>query len=333
MRVLILGRTEELYATAQLLRGEHEICGIITAPAAAEYTKDEQDFEQLAGELGCPFLCARTLGPAALELIQQARPEVAVSLNWVSVVDKQAAELFPHGILNAHYADLPSYRGNAVANWAILRGETRLPLTVHYMAPGELDSGDILVQHWVELTPSTTIADVLKAGRQHVPRLFADVLRQMGQGTLTPVQQSSTGKPAFRCYPRLPADSRIDWNWSASEIDALVRASGQPYSGAYSYMLVDGLIRKVTVWSSRLVATETADVGTPGHVIRNDASSGESWVYTGDGIIALSSIQYDELPPFAPGATWRSIRIRFGVDVEAELIRLQREIADLKARL
>ena len=63
----------------------------------------------------------------------------------------------------------------------------------------------------------------------------------------------------------------------------------------------------------------------PGHVIRNDATSGESWVATGAGVLAIQEASHDpDGQIFAPGFRWRSIRLRLGVDVGDELFRLVR---------
>ena len=51
-----------------------------------------------------------------------------------------------HGDLNdknAHAGDLPRYRGNACANWAIINGEDKVGLSIHKMDAG-LDSGPII---------------------------------------------------------------------------------------------------------------------------------------------------------------------------------------------
>lgn len=77
-------------------------------------------------------------------------------------------------------------------------------------------------------------------------------------------------------------------------------------------------------WSvDGLHAHSTSDVGEPGHVIRNDKDSGESWFYCHRSGFAQSSVSHgDSGAPFAPGSTWRSIRMRVGLDMEVELFRL-----------
>lgn len=326
MRVLILGRTELLYDTARALSAAgHTICGVITARESPESSRTEADFAALATELGCPFLSTARLGPTELDALASWTPDIGVSLNWVNVIGPEVLAAFPRGILNAHLGDLPRYRGNAVAAWALLAGEPRVTLSVHYMAP-ELDRGGIMLQQPLELTATSTIGEIYAWIGATVPGLFVAALDGVERGTLEARVPDPGG---FRCYPRLPADGRIDWSRSVGEIDALIRASGRPFAGAFSYTSDGGRIRRVRIWTARVESAQCDDRGAPGHIIRNDPPSGETWVLTGDGVLALREAQYEEGEPFRPGAVWRSIRMRLGLDVEAELLRLQSRIERL----
>jgi methionyl-tRNA formyltransferase len=331
MRVLIIGRTEILFKAAEMLTEHYTICGIITAPASPEYAKDENDFKNLAEKLGCPFLLAKSLGAEARELIAAAKPDIAVSVNWVSVIREDVIDMIPMGILNAHPGDLPRYRGNAATNWAIVLHDTHITLTVHFMVPGELDSGDILMQRSLPLTESTTIKETVDFWLENTPDMFLEAVDGLSDGSLKPLPQSRTGKEPFRAYPRLSVDSKIDWNKSARDIDALIRASTHPYSGAYSFLKTGDVLKKVYFWKSRVVADMTVDIGSPGHIIQNDKATGESWIYTGQGILGVQTAQYDGEEEFEPGKTWKSIRMRLGIDVESELIKLYNLISQQNA--
>jgi hypothetical protein len=77
------------------------------------------------------------------------------------------------------------------------------------------------------------------------------------------------------------------------------------------------------------VADASPDLGVPGQVVRNDPRTGEAWVLCGDaGVLALLEVQDETGERYAPGARWRSIRARLGMDVEEELFRLVRRIED-----
>jgi methionyl-tRNA formyltransferase len=322
MKVLILGRTEYLYDTAELLSKSHTVCGIITAAAMPEYDKNENDFKSLAEKLGSPYLFSNTINDDVKKFIQEANADVCISLNWKTVLKDDIISLFPHGILNAHFGDLPSYRGNAVINWAILNNEQSIAVTVHQMVPGEIDSGAVYCKKYMELGENTTIGEVVAFCRVNTPLLFLEAVNGIENGTAKPVQQSELTPKPFRCYPRVPEYSKIDWTKSAREIHALVRASGKPYSGAYSYMKINGEIKKVYIWKTSVIADSTDDIGEPGHVIKNDNVSGFSHVLTGKGIIAIEEAQYENEETFLPGKVWKTIRLHFGIDTEEEMMNI-----------
>ncbi|MBI5816639.1 MAG: hypothetical protein HZB29_13635 [Nitrospinae bacterium] len=326
VKVLIMGRTEILYDTARLLLrgGKHEITGIITAKARPEYKRTESDFRKLARENGIPFLSAQKLDETAVGFIKKTGTDICVSLNWITIAGKEHINLFRFGVLNAHFGDLPRYRGNAVTNWAILMGEKNIAFIVHFMEAGEIDSGPILLKEQMRLADDTTIDDINRLAQNRVPGMFLRALDGLADGTIKPKIQPIKKVKPFRCHPRLPMDGRIEWNLSAKKIHALVRSLAKPYSGAYTYCrIADNSLRKFYVWKSRVVKERTDDIGVPGHVIKNDPYSGESWIYTGGGILALLEVSDGENgKPFAPGSMWKSTRMRLGMDVEEELFNL-----------
>ena len=59
-------------------------------------------------------------GSEFVDAVKKARADIAVSINWPTLIRGKALAAFSYGILNAHTGDLPRYRGNACANWAII---------------------------------------------------------------------------------------------------------------------------------------------------------------------------------------------------------------------
>lgn len=323
MKLLVIGRNEILFATARYLiqNTSHRIVLIMTGPARPEYKKKEDDFKRLSAECEAGFWFTRGIDDQARRIAKDSGAEIGISINWVSVLDQSFISLLPNGILNAHFGDLPRYRGNAVTNWALLMDEKEIALTIHRMQGGEIDSGDILCKKRLALTHETTINDINMFAETNIPPMFAEVIGRIESGTLEATPQQETGLQPFRCYPRLPRDGRIRWDQPARKIQALVRSLAKPYSGAFVYYRPneEGL-EKLFVWETRVVCDHTQDLGVPGHVIMNDPRSGESWVFTGRGILALRTVSHGEDGPvFKPGKVWKSIRMRLEMDLEEEL--------------
>lgn len=322
MKVVILGRTEYLYETAELLASGHEICAIVTAKAMPEYSKTEDDFKRLAHKLDCPFYFTGKTDSSLIEKLNQLNADICVSLNWINVLKDDIIGSFKHGILNAHFGDLPSYRGNAVINWAILKREKQIAVTIHKMVPGEIDSGNILKKKYMPIDSTTSIGNIVDFCRENTPQLFLETVNEIADGRSEEIPQNTLPQKAFRCYPRLPEYSKIDWKQSAEEIDALVRASAKPYSGAYSYMKINSNIQKVYIWRSSIDPAETNDIGEPGNIIKNDPETGMSKVLTGKGILNIEEVQYAGNKIFQPGKVWKSIRLHFGIDIEEEIMNI-----------
>lgn len=328
MRVAIIGRTRILYETAlRLHEAGHEIGCIVTARAVPEYRCDENDFRQLAEKLNVSFLFTNTLeNPGVEELCRGL--DIGVSVNWVSVVRQKHISLFSLGILNSHHGDLPKYRGNACSNWAIINNEEQVTNTIHFMEGGKLDCGKIICQEHFRLNEDTTITEVYKWAEESTPLLFVQALKMLGRDNEFIMKFADPDSPeSFRCYPRLPEDSFINWGLSALQIHNLIRAVCYPFSGAYTYHWNNGKVRRLIILKSRIVTSETNDLGIPGHVLENNRDTGESLVLCGHGIIALSRCRYDdEEEEFSPGQRWRSIRMRLGVRAEDWLWEIEKDL-------
>ena len=209
MRVALIGRTEILYETAEvLINNGHSIVVIITAVEAPEYTKKSSDFSGLADELGIPFGSGHKIENFKTELIE-ANADIGVSMNYTGIIPQSIIDIFPNGILNAHGGDLPRYRGNACQAWAILNGEKRIGLCIHKMIGGELDNGDIIERDYFEVSDTTKIGEVWNWMRNSVPQLFSKALKNIGEYPEYILEAQSENKDdILRCYPRLPEDGQ-----------------------------------------------------------------------------------------------------------------------------
>ena len=151
MRIAIIGRTEILYETAKfLLKKGYEIPLIVTFKDAPEYIKKASDFKRLAKKINAKYFYTNDLKKKYKE-IKKAECQIAISVNYSSIITQEIIDLFPLGILNAHGGDLPRYRGNACQAWAILNGEDKIGLCIHSMIGGELDSGNIIQREYLNI--------------------------------------------------------------------------------------------------------------------------------------------------------------------------------------
>ena len=289
MRFAAFGRTRWLFDSILALKeAGHEVTLIGTAPASREYKVGEEDFKRLAERLGCDYFFDSSIN--RLEYVAKARSlclDVAISVNWPTLIGVEMRAAFNKGIINAHAGDLPRFRGNACPNWAILNNEKKVVLSLHQMN-AELDAGPILQKKNFPLTDSTYIGDVYQFLDRAIPESYVEVFAQMENGSHVFAQQSLGPEQSLRCFPRVPADSGINWSQSAIEIAKLVRASSEPFSGAFAIMMEERLI----IWRARAENLRYPSLGVPGQVIRIDTDRGEIWILCGEGILVLEQTEY-----------------------------------------
>ena len=138
MRIAIIGRTEVLLETAELLLKQgHSIPLVITAKEAPEYKKNVQDFRSFSEKIGAKFIRTSRILDTFDSILSLLPIDISVSMNYVGIIPQKIIDCFRLGIVNVHGGDLPRYRGNACQAWAILNGEKYIGLCIHRMIGGE----------------------------------------------------------------------------------------------------------------------------------------------------------------------------------------------------
>lgn len=266
MRVAVLGRTKWLIDAADALRGRgHEIVLVATAQSERYYNCETSCFEALAKRCHAKYLGAKaTFDAGARHVISASNPDVAISVNWPTVIGKDIIEKIPHGIFNAHCGDLPRYRGNACPNWAIINGENRIGLCIHLMDPEALDSGPVVARSYLAVDEGTYITDVYRWLDSTIPMLMVEAVEGVVAGRIQSVPQPEDASLALRCYPRRPEDGRIDWRSPATIVHRLIRASSKPFDGAFTTMESGA---RLTVWKASLFKPESPFSAVPGQVM------------------------------------------------------------------
>ena len=292
MKIAVIGRTEILYETVELLMTNgYEVPLIITSKEAPEYIKTSNDFENLAKKIGAKYLYTSKLSSKEnIELIRSCGDiDIAVSLNYSSIISQEVIDLFLLGVLNAHGGDLPRYRGNACQAWAIINGEEKIGLCIHAMIGGEVDSGDIIDREYLDIDVNTKVTQCWEWMADKIPNMFLSSVQKLQEDKNYILErQSKDVKDALRCYPRIPEDGKIDWNRNNIEILRLINASNKPYTGAYCYYEGEKLI----IWDAELFNDMETYLSEPGQVtsINND---GSIIVATGEGKLKINEIEYN----------------------------------------
>ena len=153
-----------------------------------------------------------------------------------------------------HGSLLPSYRGRAPTNWAVLHGEVETGATLHEMV-ARPDAGAIVDQIAVPILPDDTAQQVFDKVTVAAEQVLWRSLPAIMAGKPPRLPNDTASGSYFGA--RRPEDGRIDWTWPAARVYNLVRAVAPPYPGAFTE--IAGL--RIVIASAR--RTDSANVTAP----------------------------------------------------------------------
>jgi methionyl-tRNA formyltransferase len=309
--IIAIGRSRYLFDGIKYLVSKGFVFkAIVTEEAYEEYDVKHADFELLASQTGARFFMMKSLNNEDLiQIIKENKIRAAISVNWKYTIPKSFLDLFECGILNFHLGNLPDYKGNATVNWSIINGEDKIYGNIHKMDP-DLDAGDVISRKAIPITENTYIADILRQAAQDVPLLYEKALHKVFENPdAFEVKGSLHG---LRCFPRLPEDGQVNWNESAQKISRLVRASAEPYAGAYSFLSGE----KIVIWKAGVFEYKEKFLAIPGHVVGIQKNSKTIHVACGEGMLEIQEIEYKggKMPP---AELIKSVRVRFKKEIHA----------------
>lgn len=217
-----------------LIDSEHEVVLAVTHPASEDSYKGiwSDSVEELAREHGIPVHLTERADTETIDLVKRAEPDVIVVNSWYTWMPPELYTMPTHGTLNLHDSLLPKFTGFSPVLWALISGASEFGLTVHRMDE-QLDTGDILVQHSLPIGPRATGTELVLAGMELIPGAVHEALEALASGTAQWRPQDKAARTYF--HKRSDRDSRIDWSWSAVDLERFVRALSAPYPRAFSH--------------------------------------------------------------------------------------------------
>ena len=280
------------------------LTGLLTNPDSPkgrsgkpEPTECAVALERLAMERfpGIPVLKPEKLDSAARAQVEALRPDLLISFAYGKIFGPRFLGLFPMGGINVHPSLLPKYRGPTPIPAAIINRETETGITIQRLA-AEMDSGDILVQEKVPLNGRETTESLGLTMAEKAAELLPPLLSGLASGSLRERPQDHGA--ASYCSLIAKADGLIDWNMSALEIDARIRAF-TPWPLSWT---MHGDMQLLILKAEALEPESgVPDRAQPGQATPNQAMLGEVLgkdrnkgilIRTGGGILAVSELQY-----------------------------------------
>lgn len=97
----------------------------------------------------------------------------------------------PLGSINLHGSLLPSFRGAAPINWAVINGEKQTGLTTFFLQH-EIDTGDLLLQDSIAILPSDNAGSLHDKMSIQGAELLLKTLQGLANHSLTPFPQDKS---------------------------------------------------------------------------------------------------------------------------------------------
>jgi len=160
-------------------------------------------------------------------------PDVVLAIGWPFELEGEIL----HArwlLLNSQPTLVPQYRGPSPWAYVIANGERETGVTVHQI-DGGLDSGPVLHQQRVELTPFDTYLSLRAKVLDLEPKAILAALRKVGAGSpqFTPQDESQA---AEYVRPRTPDDSEIDPTRPLMDVYDEIRACDPDRFPAFFYI-------------------------------------------------------------------------------------------------
>lgn len=187
----------------------------------------------------------------------------------------------PLGTYNLHGSILPSYRGAAPINWAVINGETEIGVT-SFKLKHEIDTGDTLISRKVEIDKKDTAGTLHDKMMGIAAQVILESVEMVASNQINLLaQDESKVSKAPKIFHK---DCAIDFNNPTDKVYNFIRGLS-PYPT--SWTLFRGKKLKV-FWADPNKEAHTEQAGT---IITDDKSY--LHIYTPDGYLALTDIQWE----------------------------------------
>ena len=290
MRVLFIGAGEiGVPVLRSLLKSEeHELIGVVTQPDKPVGRAQRIEAPAIKAALGdsdLPILQPeRIKKEEAVAEIRALTPDVIVVMAYGQILPRSVLEIPRIACLNLHASLLPKYRGAAPIQAAIVAGDRKSGISVMYMDEG-LDTGDVLLQTWLEIAADETGGSLHDRLALIAPDALHEALGQLQRGIAARIRQD----PSAATYaPKLEREhGRIDWTEPAALLERKIRAY-DPWPGAFTTLREKtGGERKLKIFSARVVEAANR---APGDIVPSDSSM---VIGATEGALSLGEVQLE----------------------------------------
>lgn len=237
MRVVFAGTPETAVPSLEaLVASRHDVVAVITrpdAPAGRGRTLTASPVAEAATAHGIEVLKpARPSDPEFMARLRALEPDCCPIVAYGALIRREALDIPQFGWVNLHFSVLPSWRGAAPVQRAIMAGDEVTGATVFSLVE-ELDAGPTLGSITELIRDDDTTAELLERLADWGSKLLVDVIDHIEDGDISAIPQPEDN---ISYAPKLTTeDARVDWNRPAFAVDRHVRGC-TPAPGAWTVL-------------------------------------------------------------------------------------------------
>ncbi len=241
IRIVFMGTPEFAVETLKaMVESGYNVVGVVTVPdkpAGRGQKMSASAVKTYALEHNLPVLQpVKMKDPEFLSELEKLQPELQIVVAF-RMLPKEVWQFPPLGTINLHGSLLPQYRGAAPINWAVINGEKHTGITTFFINE-TIDTGNILLQKSVEITPLDTAGSVHDKLMVEGAGLILKTIDGVASSSIKAKKQTELFasendlKPAPKIFKN---DCRIHWSHSAEDIYNKIRGLS-PYPAAWTYI-------------------------------------------------------------------------------------------------
>ena len=233
MKIVFMGTPDfAVQPLKALIENGHEIALVVTKedkPKGRGYGMSFTPVKEEALANGIEIFQPSTLNTKEVyEKLKSIEADLYVVVAYGKILPQKILDLPRLGCINIHASLLPSYRGAAPIQWAIIDGCKKTGITTMLMDAG-LDTGDILKKYEINIEDDETGGSLFEKLALLGAKAIVDTIENLDN--IVPVKQKDTDTKYASVLQK--SMGNIDFSKDRDYIERLVRGLS-PWPGAYS---------------------------------------------------------------------------------------------------
>ncbi len=225
MRIVFMG-TPDIAATClkKLLEDNFDVVGVYTQPDRPKGRGMKlvaSAVKEVALAAGLPvFQPENFREEESVQTLRDLKPDVVAVVAYGRILPQKVLDIPEKGCINIHASILPSYRGSAPYQWAVLDGRKETGVTAMYLCR-EMDAGDIIDVSKTPIGENETAGELLDRLAVLGADLLSKTMIRLEKGAVERTAQN----PAQVSYAPMLDKSMcpIDWSKTAQQVHDHVR--------------------------------------------------------------------------------------------------------------